>query len=653
MIMQDMARSAKSDSELLAAWVEHRRESAFGSLVARYATLVHMAAKRTCGDDTLAADASQLVFILLAQKAKSLTTHPTLAGWLHVTAVMKTRDLIDKAQRELRKRRHFSAAMETRTHSQTTDAWLDMQPVLDDALAALSAKDREALLLRFYRSLSVREIAETLGIATAAAQKRIDRATERLRGKLTRRDCQIGGSLSAALLAGFAADAQAAALPVSLLASKAIAAGSISSSSLTAIITSLATLMKSTASIPPLIALIVAGAWTGTKYQALTAVEARNGLMLGKIAAAHSPKTAAPVKLTKDAGPINWKKLAAENMDGPETARFLMRLKSMTEQELIVALDQIANLDCSKDRRTDMESAVIMPLMEIAPEWVLNRFKDHLLDDVNMRRLPLQHVLATWAKMDLVNATAWFDAQIAAGNFKGKQLDMEYSSQVRYLFEAALMSVLLTADPAAAVHRLSVTPQTRRQSVISYLCSMMTNTPLTEGHHLAFANLIRNYIPPDLQASMLVAAGPYFPDPEEFPKFNAYLDVINAIPAEKISCAEIYSGNVIRMLSNKRKVTLDDLAIMRARFTEISPQAVDVMTAGSLAEAVKGRNSSMMFRQAAELAVKLLEVSGSDAVLATLLEIADFDPPDKILGRELAGKVSDASRRAEILKRFN
>ena len=55
MIMQDMETTAASDSELLAAWVAHRRESAFGSLVARYATLVHMAAKRTCGDDSLSA----------------------------------------------------------------------------------------------------------------------------------------------------------------------------------------------------------------------------------------------------------------------------------------------------------------------------------------------------------------------------------------------------------------------------------------------------------------------------------------------------------------------------------------------------------------------------------------------------------------------
>lgn len=59
-----MDDAAESDSDLLADRVAHRRESAFRTLVERYASLVHMAAKRTCGDDALAADASQLVFIL-------------------------------------------------------------------------------------------------------------------------------------------------------------------------------------------------------------------------------------------------------------------------------------------------------------------------------------------------------------------------------------------------------------------------------------------------------------------------------------------------------------------------------------------------------------------------------------------------------------
>ena len=215
-----MEKAARSDAELLADWLNHQREPAFHSLVARYAGLVHMAAKRTSGDESLAAEATQLVFILLARKAKSLASRDSLAGWLHLTAVMQAKNLIRQNRRESHKRQLLAMETEIQPHE---NKWQEIQPVLDDALASLSESDREALLLRFYRSLTIREVAATLGIATDAAQKRIDRATERLRGKLLKRGCQSGTTLAATLLAGFSADAQAA-LPVSMLASKAIAA---------------------------------------------------------------------------------------------------------------------------------------------------------------------------------------------------------------------------------------------------------------------------------------------------------------------------------------------------------------------------------------------------------------------------------------------
>ncbi len=645
-----MDDAAQSDSDLLADWVVHRRESAFRTLVERYASLVHMAAKRTCGDDALAADASQLVFILLGQKAKSLTTHPTLAGWLHVTAVMKTRDLIDKTRRETRKRQLLT--MEAQSHSHP-DTWQEIQPVLDEALAALSDKDREALLLRFYRSLSIREIAATLGIATDAAQKRIDRATERLRGKLTRRGVQTRGTLSAAMLTGFAADAQAV-LPISILASKAIAAGAVSTFSLSAIITAITALMKSTSMIPPVVALIVAGAWTGTKYQALSATEARNAHLQAEIAAARPVKTSAPVKLTKVDGPIDWQKLATEGDNGPEMQRFQKRLESMTQEEMIGALDQIAALEISKKRRGALEQTVVNPLMQIDPEWVLNRFKDHLREDRNHQTLPLIQALALWAERDLSNATAWFDAQIAAGNLDSKQLNEVSAGQPRNLFEAAIIDVLLASDPAAAARRLGAFPEKQREAVISSLTNDMSNRvlnePLTEGNHLVFANLVRSQLPVHLQVPMLADCVPYFWSVEEFPKFNAYMDVIEATPGERISCAEEFSANCIRTMGGRRDVTLDDLEALRGEFVKISPQNVDTMTARSLAMAVKGTSA---FPMVSELAVGLQETSGSDAVLATFLKIVDISNRDKELGRKLASKISDETRRAEILKRFN
>ena len=224
-----MHTTGPSDADFLAEWLRDHREPAFHALVARYAGLVHMAAKRTTGDESLAAEASQLTFILLARKARSLASRHSLAGWLHLTAVMQAKNLLRQNRREIRKRHLLLTAIDTEPSHASNNAWTEMQPVLDEALASLSESDREALLLRFYRSLTIREIAATLGIATDAAQKRIDRATDRLRGKLARRGVEASGSLSAAMLGGFAVDAQAAMLPASIIATKAIAAGTAGS----------------------------------------------------------------------------------------------------------------------------------------------------------------------------------------------------------------------------------------------------------------------------------------------------------------------------------------------------------------------------------------------------------------------------------------
>lgn len=198
------------DAQLLRTWLQSQSEAAFQSFVTRYAGLVHRAAMRTAGDDSLASEAFQLTFITLARKAKSLTSRESLAGWLHLTAVMHAKNLRRQHARETRKRQHLLTHMDRSSPDPSMDSWQQMQPVVDDALASLSAMDRETLLLRFYRSFSVREIATTLGIATDAAQKRLDRATARLRRQLVRRGCTVGGSLGVAALAGFSADAQAA-----------------------------------------------------------------------------------------------------------------------------------------------------------------------------------------------------------------------------------------------------------------------------------------------------------------------------------------------------------------------------------------------------------------------------------------------------------
>ena len=122
-----MNSSSPSDPELLSDWLNHRRESTFRTLVVRYAGLVQMTARRTCGDDSLAMEAAQLTFITLGQKAKSLVSCASLGGWLHRTAMMHPKNLLRKSQSENRKRQALAAAMETQTLTRD-DSWKDLQP---------------------------------------------------------------------------------------------------------------------------------------------------------------------------------------------------------------------------------------------------------------------------------------------------------------------------------------------------------------------------------------------------------------------------------------------------------------------------------------------------------------------------------------------
>lgn len=82
----------------------------------------------------------------------------------------------------VRKRtRHATAPLDTAEALPTPPDAHDEFTALWDLLAVLSPEERELVVLRLYHGLSHGEIAETLRISTAAAQKRYRRAIDKLR----------------------------------------------------------------------------------------------------------------------------------------------------------------------------------------------------------------------------------------------------------------------------------------------------------------------------------------------------------------------------------------------------------------------------------------------------------------------------------------
>src|SRR5205814_3503409 len=95
------------------------------------------------GDAHLAQDVAQAVFLTLATKARELTSHRALTGWLYSTTRNCARAAIRK-DRRWRNREKEAHAMSMEFKESVTDSdWKALGPVLDDALHELDAADRE------------------------------------------------------------------------------------------------------------------------------------------------------------------------------------------------------------------------------------------------------------------------------------------------------------------------------------------------------------------------------------------------------------------------------------------------------------------------------------------------------------------------------
>ena len=165
--------------ELLRDYAARQSEQAFAALVSRNVSLVYSAALRQVRDPHLAEEITQTVFIILARKAGSLNPKTILPGWLY-----RTTRYVSSAARKIQNRRERheqEAQMQAMIfEAQADSSWEQLAPLLDDAMAQLSDKDRDAIVLRYFQNKSLRDVGAVLGVDEYAAQKRVGRAVEKL-----------------------------------------------------------------------------------------------------------------------------------------------------------------------------------------------------------------------------------------------------------------------------------------------------------------------------------------------------------------------------------------------------------------------------------------------------------------------------------------
>jgi uncharacterized protein (TIGR03435 family) len=172
--MQELA-----DTELLRQYAHQNSEAAFAELVTRHVPLVYSAALRKTGNPSAAEEVTQVVFTILARKARGLRRETALAGWLYQAARLTAANFLRTEIR--RARREQEALMQSLANETGPETWRQIMPLLEDAMGRLGERERNAVVLRFFEGKSFQEVGVAAGASENAAKKRVAHALEKLR----------------------------------------------------------------------------------------------------------------------------------------------------------------------------------------------------------------------------------------------------------------------------------------------------------------------------------------------------------------------------------------------------------------------------------------------------------------------------------------
>jgi RNA polymerase sigma factor (sigma-70 family) len=182
---------SETDLQLLTRYTSQHAEDAFTEVVRRHIDLVHSAALRQVRSPELAEEVAQAVFIELSRRARQLPSDTVVGAWLYNQT---RRRAIDVVRREAGRRIREQTAQELQAMNATAEDWTHIEPLLDDAMDALDEMDRIAVLLRYFQNKPLREVGQAIGVSDDAAQKRVNRALERLREFFAKRGVTVGAS---------------------------------------------------------------------------------------------------------------------------------------------------------------------------------------------------------------------------------------------------------------------------------------------------------------------------------------------------------------------------------------------------------------------------------------------------------------------------
>jgi RNA polymerase sigma factor (sigma-70 family) len=190
-----------ADEELLRRYRDRRRADAFAEMVRRHQPMVFRTCMRIVGSNHDAEDATQSVFLVLAQRPQ--VVRQSLVGCLHELARAATAELC-RSRRRRQQREEMAARIKSLFRRLCGGPPLmenqELREELDVALAQLPDAQRQAVILHYLEGLSQQEAARQAGCTQVTLGWRAMKGVERLRTILGRRGVVLAPATLAALL---------------------------------------------------------------------------------------------------------------------------------------------------------------------------------------------------------------------------------------------------------------------------------------------------------------------------------------------------------------------------------------------------------------------------------------------------------------------
>jgi RNA polymerase sigma factor (sigma-70 family) len=220
------------DRQLVAALDGDQRDAALAECIRRYGPLVQRTAWRITGDEHIAEDVCQAVFLVLMRKAGQLREANQLGAWLYRVAVLAARKVVEGKGRRQRREQEAGMVAQAQKHPPSK-----LPTGIDQAITRLPEIYRRVLIGHYLEGRSHADVAIQLGVNEQTVRKRASLGIERLRKSLAGTTSPgLSVAVLTSMLSAEAATASTASLATaSVAAIQAAAAGGAATAQATAL----------------------------------------------------------------------------------------------------------------------------------------------------------------------------------------------------------------------------------------------------------------------------------------------------------------------------------------------------------------------------------------------------------------------------------